>query len=96
MLGVVCNGCLLNKSVGYAVFRRTWSGTVRRRNLATIANFVGLPSPSPEQELVIKALKQGRNARVNAVAGSGKTTTILQVARALPDRKILGSIPVDS
>jgi len=62
------------------------------RYLATVSNFLGLPPPSPEQELVIKAVKQGRNARVNAVAGSGKTTTILQVAQAFPNRKILGNI----
>jgi superfamily II DNA or RNA helicase len=61
-----------------------------RRYLATVSNFLGLPPPSPEQELVLKAVKQGRNARVNAVAGSGKTTTILQVAQAFPNRKILG------
>jgi len=61
------------------------------RYLATVSNFLGLPPPSPEQELVIKAIKQGRNARVNAVAGSGKTTTILQVAQAFPNRKILGT-----
>ena len=61
-----------------------------RRFLATVADYAGLPLPSPEQELVVKALKQGRNARVNAVAGSGKTTTILQVAQAFPNRRILG------
>ena len=64
---------------------------VGRRFLATVAEYTGLPPPSPEQDLVVKALKQGRNARVNAVAGSGKTTTILQVAQAFPNRKILGT-----
>jgi hypothetical protein len=62
-----------------------------RRFLATVAGYASLPPPSPEQELVVKALKQGRNARVNAVAGSGKTTTILQVAQTFPNRKILGT-----
>jgi len=61
------------------------------RYLATVSNFLSLPPPSPEQELVLKAVKQGRNARVNAVAGSGKTTTILQIAQAFPNRKILGT-----
>ena len=61
-----------------------------RRFLATVSNFVGLPPPSPEQELVLRAVRQGRNARITAVAGSGKTTTILQVAQAFPERKILG------
>jgi superfamily II DNA or RNA helicase len=49
------------------------------------------PPPSPEQELVLKAVKQGRNAQVNAVAGSGKTTTILRVAQAFSNWKILGT-----
>ena len=62
------------------------------RALATVANLSNfvLPSPSSEQELVLKAVRQGRNARVNAVAGSGKTTTILQIANAFPNRRILG------
>ena len=67
----------------------TYSG---RRFLATVADYGGLPPPSPEQDLVVKALKQGRNARVNAVAGSGKTTTILQIAQAFPNRRILGIV----
>jgi hypothetical protein len=68
---------------------RHWS-----RGLATIApDVLSLPAPSPEQDLVIKAVRQGRNARVTAVAGSGKTTTILQVAKAFPNRKILGTPP---
>jgi len=66
---------------------------IGRRLLATVAEHTGLPPRSPEQDLVVKALKQGRNARVNAVAGSGKTTTILQVAQAFPNRRILGICP---
>jgi superfamily II DNA or RNA helicase len=62
----------------------------RGRGFATVADYAALPTPSAEQDLVIKAIKQGRNARVTAVAGSGKTTTILQVAKAFPERKILG------
>jgi superfamily II DNA or RNA helicase len=84
------SGNLLNGGAGFFPCLRIRDTLVRPRNLATVANYTRLPTPSPEQELVIKALKQGRNARVNAVAGSGKTTTILQVAQALPNRKILG------
>src|ERR1700737_5340111 len=82
--------CILNSRAGRELSRQTWRNLLRRRNLATVADYIGLPSPSHEQELVLKALRQGRNARVNAVAGSGKTTTILQVAKAFPNRKILG------
>jgi superfamily II DNA or RNA helicase len=84
------SGSVLNGGAGLFPRLRIRDTLVRLRKLATVANYIGLPTPSPEQELVIKALKQGRNARVNAVAGSGKTTTILQVAQALPSRKILG------
>jgi superfamily II DNA or RNA helicase len=73
-----------------AVFFTHFRLKLGRRHLATVLDYAPLPQPSPEQELVIKAIKQGRNARVNAVAGSGKTTTILQVAKAFPERKILG------
>lgn len=48
-----------------------------------------MPPLSSEQALVVHALRQGSNAIVNAVAGSGKTTTILQIAAAFPDKKIL-------
>lgn len=82
---------LLNNGAQHCLRRRIRIHFQGRRYLATASKFLGLPPPSPEQELVIKAIKQGRNARVNAVAGSGKTTTILQVAQAFPDRKILGT-----
>lgn len=90
MLRLHYSGLLLNRSARHVVFRGVQWHFSRRRHLAIVADFVGLPPPSPEQELVIKAIKQGRNARVNAVAGSGKTTTILQVAKAFPNRRILG------
>src|SRR5271155_3106078 len=82
---------LLNNGARCLLHFRVRIQLQRPRHLATVSNFLGLPAPSPEQELVLKAVKQGRNARVNAVAGSGKTTTILQVAQAFPNRKILGT-----
>src|SRR5579859_159442 len=84
-------GCIRNYSACRALRLRVIHILARRRTVATVADYVALPRPSAEQELVIKALRQGRNARVNAVAGSGKTTTILQVAKAFPNRKILGT-----
>lgn len=43
----------------------------------------GLPSPSDEQKLIIyTACLKDCNMQVNAVAGSGKTTTILHIASA--------------
>ena len=46
-------------------------------------------SPSEEQQKIIDALKNKQNVIVNAVAGSGKTTTILGIARQMPDVNIL-------
>ena len=46
-------------------------------------------SPSEEQQKIIDALKNKQNVIVNAVAGSGKTTTILGIAKQMPDIKIL-------
>ena len=46
-------------------------------------------SPSNEQQKIIDALKNKQNVIVNAVAGSGKTTTILGIAKQMPDINIL-------
>jgi len=46
-------------------------------------------SPSHEQQAVLDAVRDGFNVIVDAVAGSGKTTTVLSLAKSLPDRKIL-------
>ena len=46
-------------------------------------------SPSPEQLAIIDAARQRHNILVEAIAGSGKTTTILELARTLPDVSIL-------
>ncbi|CUS14035.1 unnamed protein product, partial [Tuber aestivum] len=56
------------------------------RTLATAT----LPSPSDEQTQAIKILHMSRaNILFNACAGSGKTTTILHLAAALPDKNFL-------
>ena len=46
-------------------------------------------APSPEQLAIIDAARQRHNILVEAIAGSGKTTTILEMARTLPDVSIL-------
>jgi len=45
--------------------------------------------PSSEQQAVIDAIKAGYSVQVNAVAGAGKTTTVMNVADQLPDMTIL-------
>ena len=46
-------------------------------------------SPSPEQQEIIDAIKQGFNVEVNAVAGSGKTTTVLSLADQNANKTII-------
>lgn len=48
-----------------------------------------LPQISKEQLLICKTIKKNKNALVDAVAGSGKTTTILWIAKTFPNFKIL-------
>lgn len=45
--------------------------------------------PSEEQQLIIDYVKQGFNIQVQAVAGSGKSTTVLSVAKQCHDKQIL-------
>lgn len=44
---------------------------------------------SEEQAVVLKHIKAGENAVVNAVAGSGKSTTVLSIAAAMKSSKII-------
>jgi len=44
---------------------------------------------SDEQAVVLKHIKAGKNAVVNAVAGSGKSTTVLSIAAAMKSSKII-------
>lgn len=46
-------------------------------------------SPSKEQSHVIEGIKQGSNIYVDAVAGSGKTTTVLSLAQLLTNKFII-------
>ncbi len=48
-----------------------------------------LPKLSEEQQSVVDHTKKGYNVIVDAVAGSGKTTTILHIAVANPGKKII-------
>ena len=45
--------------------------------------------PSPEQQIILDHVAAGNHVVVNAVAGSGKSTTILSVAHAFPDKQVL-------
>ena len=45
--------------------------------------------PSDEQKIIIDAVSNNKNVIVNAVAGSGKTTTLLFIAQQNKNKKIL-------
>ena len=47
---------------------------------------------SEEQQCILDTVKEGHNVMVDAVAGTGKTTLILSIAREMPDTKILQMI----
>jgi len=44
---------------------------------------------SNEQNEIIQNMKNGTNVLVDACAGSGKSTTIISLAKAMPDKKII-------
>lgn len=46
-------------------------------------------TPSDEQQTVINNLKNGKNVICSAVAGSGKSSTVLATSDQLPDKQIL-------
>jgi hypothetical protein len=48
-----------------------------------------LHKPSQEQQTIIEHVASGKHVVVNAVAGSGKSTTILSVAHTFPDKHVL-------
>lgn len=50
---------------------------------------MSLPPISSEQREILEAVQSGNNLQVDAVAGSGKTTTTLYLARENPEKKIL-------
>lgn len=45
--------------------------------------------PSHEQAVIIHHIQEKRNVMVDAVAGSGKSTTVLMTARSCPDFRVL-------
>ena len=49
----------------------------------------GMNEPSAEQQLVIDHLQNGDNVICSAVAGSGKSSTVLAAAKQMPGKQIL-------
>lgn len=46
-------------------------------------------SPSDEQQSILDAVREGNNILGDCVAGSGKTTTVLMIAKEFPDKNIV-------
>ena len=46
-------------------------------------------NPSDEQKAIINCITEGKNVMVDAVAGSGKTTTVMFIAKQNPTKKVL-------
>ena len=57
--------------------------------LSLIYNSMILPIISNEQKNIINTLKNNNNIIVDSVAGSGKTTTNLYIAKEFHDKNIL-------
>ena len=54
-----------------------------------IMNLPVMNLPSYEQQIIINHIQSGDNATVDACAGSGKSTTILLCAKAMPTKRFL-------
>lgn len=84
-----------NNYIGYEGFAELLDGKSKKdyeRELESIINpkvKENLIQPSEEQALIIKNVKNGKNIVVEAVAGSGKTTTVMFIAEAIPNAKVL-------
>jgi hypothetical protein len=48
-----------------------------------------LVAMSDEQKVILENLKKGNNCVIDAIAGSGKSTTILSISRELADKNVL-------
>ena len=50
---------------------------------------ISIPDPSSEQKIALDQFKSGHNIIIDSVAGGGKTTFIIHLAKTYPDRNIL-------
>lgn len=81
--------------VGPAADRDTAVAAIRSQvaemDRAAIEQKAAKPSfpPTAQQQAIIDAAVAGQNVAVQALAGTGKTSTLRMVAEAMPDRRIL-------
>ena len=59
------------------------------KQFETIKETAKVVYPSGEQKAIIDSVTSGKNVMVDAVAGSGKTTTVMFIAQQDPKKKIL-------
>ena len=48
---------------------------------------MSLSTISKEQSHIVELIETGKNIQIDAVAGSGKTTTSLHIAKRYPEKK---------
>jgi len=70
-------------------FKETTTQTKTTEQTNTDEEFFSLPPISSEQKFIVDLVKNGYNVTVDAVAGSGKTTTSLHTALNNSDKSIL-------
>src|SRR3972149_8481197 len=79
-----CNGCGKKYAKAGAWYDRHVAQCLEASTVVRIP----IKDPSEEQQTIIDDVSNGCSVIINAVPGSGKTTTILQIAKALPDKKV--------
>lgn len=84
-----------NPYIGYEGFADLIDGNSKKdfeRELETLINpkkKEKVIQPSEEQRAIVKAVEAGQSVVVEAVAGSGKTTTVMFIAEAMPKSKVM-------
>ena len=64
-------------------------GTLYINSINIIYYYITMINLSAEQENILLHIQSGKNVVVDSCAGTGKTTLILSVAKALPSKKLL-------
>lgn len=72
----------------YASFLE-WAGKTKEELLLDFYKTSGKIKPSEEQSKIIETITKNKNVYVDAVAGSGKTTTVLFIAETNPKKSVI-------
>ena len=80
-----------NKSIAYisVQYKHSLFLFINKNNLNQFKSKVQMNTPSEEQKTIIHHIKNIKNVIVDACAGSGKSTTVLETAFQTPNKNIL-------